>query len=125
MKHLQQQIQILDALQQCTIPQQDIFKRMYPCNSNIPNATLFDYVINIPNHKLDWAYKQIINTITKNQTTIIPPSTQNKTYTINTRDNSIVRLYTHEVIDENNKVVYEGISYEQCMSYIELEELQR
>jgi hypothetical protein len=95
--------------------------------------------MNIPNHKLEWAYKQILNTIAKNETRLAsiieptiqqsppqaPPSTKKKTLTINTRDNSIVRLYTHEVIDENQKIVYEGISYEQCMSYIELEELQR
>jgi hypothetical protein len=128
---------ILDGLQKCTTPQQDFFKHMYPCNT--PVDTIVDCVMNIPNHKLEWAYKQILNTIAKNETRLAsiieptiqqsppqaPPSTKKKTLTINTRDNSIVRLYTHEVIDENQKIVYEGISYEQCMSYIELEELQR
>lgn len=128
---------ILSSLVKCTYAQRDFFKRMYPCEDK--DATIVDCVMNIPTDKLEWAYKQILNTIDKNETILnsvmespikqspvqTPPSTKKKTLTINTRDKSIVRLYTHEVVDENQKVVYEGISYEQCMSYIELEELQR
>jgi len=127
---------ILDGLQQCTTRQQDLFKRMYPCNNKY--ASLQEHIDNIPTINIPWAYKQIQNTLENNQTRLraiiespinenpvqTPPSTR-KTYTINTRDNSIVRLYTHEVVDENHNVVYEGISYDKCMAYIELEQLQQ
>lgn len=136
-KDIELKTMILDGLQKCTTPQQELFKRMYPCNTT--NATLASYVDAIPTQKLKWANTQIINTLAINETRLhsiieptiqqspvqAPPSTKKKTLTINTRDTNIVRLYTHEVVDENNHIVYEGISYEQCMSYIELEELQR
>jgi hypothetical protein len=127
---------ILDGLQQCTMPQRDLFKRMYPCNNKY--ASIQEHIDNIPTIKFPLVWTQIQNTLEKNQTRLraisnttieqspvqAPPSTR-KTYTINTRDNSIVRLYTHEVVDENHNVVYEGISYDKCMSYIELEQLQQ
>jgi len=129
MKQQELKTKILNNLSKCTTPQIDIFKRMYPCNDN--NASLQEYINNIPTNKLEWAYKQIINTIEINQkksteeTLQKTPPTKNKSYRINTKDTSIIRLYTHEVLDENNQVVYQGISYEKCQAYIELEELQR
>jgi hypothetical protein len=140
MKNEELYTKTLEAILRCNTPQRDLFKRMYPCTN--ADASLQEHVYNIPTNKLQWAYTQIINTITINDKKIdnlidtplqappLPiqtkqPTSTRKSYRINERDNSIIRLYTHEVLDENNHVVYEGISYDKCMAYIELEELQR
>ncbi len=56
-----------EAIAQCTIGQQNLFKKMYPYKDSIETNDIFLFVDKMDSDSLDRAITQVENTITENK----------------------------------------------------------